>query len=123
MKDILKFTIAILIAMSIHSHWMRDKKSPPPQKPVVSAPANHRCPIDTAACKICYKKSALSGEVKSTKKEVVLFPKEGQALAENQVSIKTSEGKEEFRKQMGWLIDICDEYALKEYQKRNGIVR
>ena len=65
----------------------------------------------------------MSGEVKSTKKEVVLFSKEGQALAENQVSIKTSEGKEEFRKQMGWLIDICDEYALKEYQKRNGIVR
>ena len=87
MKDIFKFTVAILIAMSIHSHWTRDKKSPPPQKPVVSAPANHRCPIDTAACRICSKKSAPNGEVKSTKKEVVLFPKEGQLLAENQVSI------------------------------------
>jgi len=32
MKDILKFTIAILIAMSIHSHWMRDKKKPSASK-------------------------------------------------------------------------------------------
>lgn len=81
----------------------------------------HQCPIDKDSCRICGKRSELYGYSKPVEKEVILFPEEGQVLTENQVSIKTPEGKEEFRKQMGWLRDICDEYALKEYQKKHGI--
>ena len=51
------------------------------------------------------------------RKEVVLFPKPGQVLTENQVSFDTPEGKAEFQKNIGWLTDICDRYALEQWKK------
>jgi hypothetical protein len=121
MKAIFKFALAILLGMFIHSHWAREI-SKPSSKPGLKS-TNHRCPVGTADCRICSKKSALSGEPKSTRKEIVFHLEEGQVLTENQISFNTPEGKEEYRKRVGWLRDICDDYAFEQYQKRNGIVR
>ena len=120
MFKIIKYSIAIALGIYIYNNFVDFKKVENKPKVVKSIP-KHQCPVDKDACRICGKRSELYGYTKPVKKEVVLFPKEGEVLRENQVSIKTPEGKEEFRKQMGWLIDICDEYALKEYQKKHGI--
>ena len=123
MFTIIKYSIAVALGIYIYNNFVDTKKVENKPK-VVKAIPKHQCPIDKGACRICKKKAELNGgeyASNSTGKEVILFPKEGQVLTENQVSIKTPEGKEEFRKQMGWLRDICDEYALKEYQKKHGI--
>ena len=51
------------------------------------------------------------------RKEVVFSPKPGQVLTENQVSYDTPEGKAEFRKNIAWLSDICDRYAMEQWKK------
>lgn len=116
MFTIIKYSIAVALGIYIYNNFVDTKNVENKPKVAKSIP-KHRCPIDKDACKVC----GINGHSKPVKKEVVLFPEEGQVLTENQVSIKTPEGKEEYRKQMGWLIDICDEYALKEYQKKHGI--
>jgi len=35
-------------------------------------------------------------------------------LTENQVYVHTPEGKAQLEKNIGWLIDICDNYAIKQ---------
>ena len=114
MIQIIKITIAFILAFFAYNYIVETTKTSKPKQKVV---------VNTIEKK---KKSLFEPPAPPPKKEVVLFPEEGQVLTENQISFNTPEGKEEFKKQIGWLSDICDNYARKQweiYNKKQAEIR
>lgn len=107
MIQIIKYTIAFVLAFFIYNYLVNDLFKSPKQKP--------RVVKQEQVLEVKKKpKSLFESPTPPPKKEVVFHLEEGQVLTENQVYVKTPEGKAQLEKNIGWLIDICDNYAIKQ---------
>lgn len=106
MIQIIKYTISFVLAFFIYNYLVNDLFKAPKQKPK---------PVKQEQVEVKKKpKSLFESPTPPPRKEVVFHLEEGQVLTENQVYIKTPEGKAQYEKNIGWLIDICDNYAIKQ---------
>ena len=108
MIQITKYTVSFILAFFIYNYVVDTFKSSPKQKPKTSIKQEQVLEVKKKP------KSLFETPTPPPKKEVVFYLEEGQELKENQVYIKTPEGKAQYEKNIGWLIDLCDRYALKQ---------
>ena len=116
MIRIAKFLFAVGLGIFIHARFFAKPKAL--QSDQRSKSSIEEVKADRAAQKNAKRpKSIFDSPEPPPRKEVVFSPKPGQVLTENQVSYDTPEGKAEFRKNIAWLSDICDRYAMEQWKK------
>jgi hypothetical protein len=115
MIRIAKFLFAVGLGVFLHARFSAESKALPSDRRSKSSIEEVKagCAEQKNAKR---PKSIFESPEPPPRKEVVFHLEEGQVLNENQVYIKTPEGKAQLERNLGWLIDLCDNYALKQRQ-------
>lgn len=115
MIRIAKFLFAVGLGVFLHARFSAESKALPSDRR--SKSSIEEVKAGRAEQKNAKRpKSIFESPEPPPRKEVVFHLEEGQVLNENQVYIKTPEGKAQLERNLGWLIDLCDNYALKQRQ-------